>query len=449
MSSRLPPVGGSALLGLAFLSCARPAAPVARPSPGGPGAEDRCALAANPGPPPDTLSVALAGAVDAGHAPVARNAAERFVFRQLYETLIRLDCTGEPRPGLASSWSATEGGRVWDFTLRPDARFWDGAPVRAADVVAAWGGPAAERGLLPAGMSVSAPGAGTLRVNLASAARTVPHVLADPAWAVTRVAAGDPWPMGTGRFRADTGGGRVMLVAAGAEPVVELRSRVAGDMRDLLDAGVDILVTAEPAALGYAAQRPDLTTEPLPWDSTYVLLTQAEVAVFDSLRPGLARDAVRVDARPAAGPFWWMDRGERMCAVSSREIIPPVPPSAPLSPVRTVWAALEGDGPARDLSERLVALMSGRMGTDGAARALTMAPDTFAAALWGGRFAGYVLAVPRRPPDACRALRDLVRRAPWLARAVLVPLVDTRRHVVIRRGAAAFTVDWDGTLRLR
>ncbi len=28
-------------------------------------------------------------------------------------------------------------------------------------------------------------------------------------------------------------------------------------------------------------------------------------------------------------------------------------------------------------------------------------------------------------------------------------LVDTRRHVVVRRGATAFTVDWDGTLRVR
>lgn len=414
------------------------------------GAEDRCALTGNPGSLPDTLRVALTGAVDAGHAPVARNAAERFVFRQLYETLIRLDCMGEPRAGLASSWSEAEAGRVWDFTLRPDARFWDGTPVTAADVVAAWGGRAAEGGLLPAGMTVSAPSVRTVRVNLATAARTVPHVLADPAWVVTKVTGGDPWPTGTGRFRADTGGGLVILVApAGEEPVLALRSRVAGDMRDLLDAGVDVLVTAEPAALGYAAERPDLATEPLPWDSTYVLLSQTAIAVPDSLRPGLARDAVRVDARPAAGPFWWMNRGEQTCAVSSREIIPPVPPSAPFPPVGPIWIALQGDGPARDLSERLAALGRGRLGGDGVARAVTMAPDSFAAALWGGRFAGYVLPVPRRPPDPCRALRDLVRRAPWLARAVIVPLVDTRRHVVIRRGAAALTVDWDGTLRLR
>src|SRR5437899_2485107 len=74
------------------------------------------------------------------HAPAPENDAERLVFRQLYETLIRVDCLGRVLPGLAESWTRDVVSRPWTFTLRTDARFWDGAPVSARDVVAAWAG---------------------------------------------------------------------------------------------------------------------------------------------------------------------------------------------------------------------------------------------------------------------------------------------------------------------
>ena len=54
--------------------------------------------------PPDTLRIALLEPVDAGHAPTPANDAERLVFRQLYEPLVRVDCAGVVRPGLASRW---------------------------------------------------------------------------------------------------------------------------------------------------------------------------------------------------------------------------------------------------------------------------------------------------------------------------------------------------------
>src|SRR3989442_7155862 len=43
---------------------------------------------------PDTLSVAVPGAVDAAHAPVPVTGGARVVFPHLYETLLRLDCEG-------------------------------------------------------------------------------------------------------------------------------------------------------------------------------------------------------------------------------------------------------------------------------------------------------------------------------------------------------------------
>jgi hypothetical protein len=429
---------GSLLLCLGAACCGPPPARPA-PTPILPRGVDACALSLVAGPPPETLSVALTGVIDPRHGIVARNAAERFAFRQLYETLIRIDCNGEPQPLLARSWTSAESGHEWTFMLRPDATFWDGLPVTASDVVAAWNGGA---GRLPAGMTVEVRGDRALSVNLAQATPEVPRSLADPSWAVAKPVAGAAWLVGTGSFRPDTDDGHLTLVPrVGPRPAVEIRQREAGDMRDLLDAGVDVLVTAEPTPLSYAADRADLTTVPLPWDSTYVLLAQGGIMITDSVRVGLAHDVARVDARSAGGPLWW--EGPAGCELEP----PPDAGSGPFQPVPPVWAAARGDGPARDLMERLVAL--GLTGGDTAVRAMTLAPEAFVAALHAGRYAGYVLAVPRRPLDPCRAVRDLVGRAPWLPGGVIVALVDTRRHVVIRRGAGAFTVDWDGTLRLR
>src|SRR3989454_3668415 len=69
--------------------------------------------------------------------PISRNDAERLVFGQLYESLIRVDCQGRPLPGLAATWEQAPGDR-WAFTLRDNARFWDGAPATARDVLASW-----------------------------------------------------------------------------------------------------------------------------------------------------------------------------------------------------------------------------------------------------------------------------------------------------------------------
>ncbi|MGH7552076.1 MAG: ABC transporter substrate-binding protein, partial [Longimicrobiales bacterium] len=81
------------------------------------------------------IVVGLEGAVDPANAPRPRNRAERLVFSQVYETLVRVDCEGRVVPGLAESWIRQPRGDEWLFTLRGDARFHDGAPVTARDVV--------------------------------------------------------------------------------------------------------------------------------------------------------------------------------------------------------------------------------------------------------------------------------------------------------------------------
>jgi hypothetical protein len=441
VSPRLsPPLGSALLLVVGALSCGRSGTAVVTPTPAAVPGTDPCALVAAPGPEPDTLSVALTGDVDPRNAPSARTPAERFVFRQLYESLIRVDCTEKPEPGLASSWRAGESGRVWVFTIRAGATFWDGSAVTAADVVRAWN--SRPEGMV-GGVTAQAEGAQQVAVHLVRATSEVPLALADPRWAVTKPGADDGWPLGTGPYRVDTAGGRLeLLPVEGRGPVVEVRSRRSVDMRDQLDAGVDVLVTAEPATLSYAADRPDLTTIPLPWDSTYVLLGQGRIVLPDTMRMGLARDAVRVDARPAAGPFWWMD--ESACDIASLAA-----GTGPFQPSQPMWVTVRGDTPARDLAERLVALGRTGVGPDAVIRAVSLDTGTFATSLGAGRAAGFILAVPRQPPDRCAALRDLLDRATWASNALIVPLIDTRRHVVVRRGAQAFDVDWDGTLRLR
>src|SRR5688572_25020374 len=58
-----------------------------------------CDLLAQPGEP--VATVGLGERVDPSHAPRPSNDSERLLFRQLYETLVRVDCNGEPGPGLA------------------------------------------------------------------------------------------------------------------------------------------------------------------------------------------------------------------------------------------------------------------------------------------------------------------------------------------------------------
>ncbi len=405
---------------------------------------DACALGSDSLPTPDQLSIAMSGRVDPSHAPAPTNDAERFVFRQVYETLVRLDCAGEVRPGLAQSWRPAEDGHRWIFTLRPGARFSDGTPVTAQDVIDAWSTRFAS---LPNGVELSTGSERDVEVRL-SRSMTVPWLFADPALSVTRPVAGQDWQAGTGAYALDTTGGRVTVAPFGGtrRPVLVVRENGSRDARDLLDAGIDLLVTDDAAALSYAASRSEFVTVGLPWERTYVLAVPGEAIPIDaSVRAGLARDAVRVDARPAAAPFWWTDSGAT-CGLE------PPPGAGPIvsGPTADALVYPRDDAPARDLTGRLVALGIG--GGITALRATGLATAELGAALASGRAAAYVVALPQTTLEPCAVLRALIARAPWLADGParhLTPLVDVRRRAIVRRGAAAFTMDWDGTLRVR
>ena len=251
-----------------------------------------------------------------------------------------------------------------------------------------------------------------------------------------------------------------------AAPRVRVRSIDASTTRDALDAGVDLLVTDDPAIVAYVAQRDDFLTLPLPWDRTYVVLSsESALDVGATLHLTLVEwlaDAVRADFRMAQRPFWWESSNQCTSPVGTR----PVAPARASS--RVVYQ--RGDRVAEGIAERLVALAGSRSarGEDSVlstlfprlvrerahATAAALGASAFAAALQSGDDAAYLLPLPRFTVARCHELAMLLRAAPWLESArtwgglPVIPLVETRSHVLVRRGRVGLSVGADGSLRL-
>jgi hypothetical protein len=241
-----------------------------------------------------------------------------------------------------------------------------------------------------------------------------------------------------GPYRARDVGRSTLLLepAAGARgPRLTIHSATEASARDLVDAGLDLLLTDSPALAAYAGTRGDVVSVPLGWDRTWVFATPRSELPIDSsaaFRAGLARDAVRADARAAEGPYWWSDTTG--CSV----------PTAP-SPVASVGTSRvvypRDEAVARALAERLVAVLGGR------ATAAGLAPNAFQSALMSGGEMAYIVPLQRTVLDRCRAINELLARAAWLgARSTLTPLIDTRLRAVVRRGRLNLDFAWDSTV---
>ncbi len=368
-----------------------------------------------------TITIGLSDAVDPRHAPYARTDAERVVFRHLYETPVRIDCDGHVLPGLADRWEKADGGRRWTFHLREDAQFWDGAPVTAQDIVFGRSG---------VGYTLGAPDKSTVALTFAKERDDVPSLLGDPSLAVTKPAPDSSWPIGTGAYWATSVTTTAQEIRAHTThgDTLVFKFAASGDARDLLDAGVDLLVTRDRALRDYAATLPNHAVVPLPWDRTYVFVA-AEAGGTRLDGGGLEglEQAVRAEARRAEGDFWWRDL--RACGMV-RDSAPP----APTAQRRILYS--RGDPTARELAGRLAALTH--------AVATGRAPDDFRDALAGGKDGGYVVALPRVTADGCRSARDLLPAWP----ASFTTLVDTRPTAIVRRGVARWAVDQDGAVHL-
>jgi len=424
-----------------------------------------CALIAETGEPITT--VALGDRIDSSNAPRPSNDSERLLFRQLYETLVRVDCNGRAAPGLAASWRLDADGRTWIVTLREGARFSDGTPVTAADVRASWTRDGIGDELQPLVsrlvQSIAPVGNRALAITLRSRRVDAPVTLAHPDLAVAKPFADSPWPVGTRSGRIAPDGqtrvaGATSVITVVRDDLSTVRFLVApGDPRDLLDGGVDLLLTRDPAALVYAATLPQFQSMPMAWQRVHVLLTpgrsRSSPWLSADARQVLADDAVRGEARAALGPFWWQMLPD--CDVTPS---PARPQSSPTP--RVVYDA--GDAAGRDLAERFVGLV--RASGPGATamldailpdrpertfqRATGLSGEALALARRLGTDAGYVLSLDSRPLDPCRDLQALAAGARWLDPETIVPLVETRLQAIVRRGLAGVTAEWDGGLLL-
>jgi hypothetical protein len=412
----------------------------------------------------------------------AASQASAFVLAQLYQTLVRVTCDGITEPELAARWSSGTDGTEWRFLLRPDVRMSNGASAVAEDVQESWSalsraGAAVQAGRFPLLSSVFITGEHALTVALQDAESSVPMLFAHPAMGVWGDVGTEGWPLGSGQYmvRAASNADETILQPVDPRmiPMVIARRDSTKDGRDLLDSGVDILQTRDPAALEYA-RRGGFGVYQLPFDRTYVIAVP-EAGATDTLslsdmvdsvgahsfRTSLARDAVRGDARGATGPSWW--GRERALGCSQ------LTPAAALAPERGTGPSLRlmyeaGDPVARALSERLVAIARG----GGAApsdpsvlavrqllrglgsregQTLTAAPTSAAQLRAGNEFA-YVIQVPHRTVSRCMELRRLMSRTPWLSPSRMFPLIDTRPSLVTRSGVPAVSIDFVGTLRI-
>ncbi len=441
-----------------------------------------CELMPQPVDVPDTVTVAVFGPVGAGHAPVPGNGAEWLVYGHLFQTLTVLDCTGEVRGALATSWEKRDGGRRWTFELDPDREFHDGRPVTAWDVEWWW---KTTMGDLPRfnaiidSIVVESESTAVLYFN--QKYDDAPRLLASPRFAVAAPSYESRWPVGSGPFErvpGEAGAGRRSLVIRPAfgrsGPAIRFVSAVAGEARDLLDETVDVMITSDPDVIDYARTRRRFSIEALPWDRTYAFLSTARVrrlregadppAVLEDVRAELAADAIRVEAREHTGPSWWEEAGD--CSGDWPPFTPHLEfPHEPLfsESRRIVYDAT--DPVARGLAERIVALsedgnadLSGApVDSDYAPRPFSAAgldPHEFSRSLRFGNDFAYILALPLHVPDPCVEAHLFFSTILWLNTLgsslgdALVPLVDTRPTLIANPEKTGAAVDGFGGVLL-
>ncbi len=131
----------------------------------------------------------------------------RFVWSQIYETLVRLDTDLNIEPGLAESWETPDGGKTWIFHLREKVYFHDGTPLNADAVVFSYSNESCVKkmGTLRALNSVEAVNDTTVKFILAKP-MSLPFYLTHVAWPVMSPSCVDGSgnfisPIGTGPFK--------------------------------------------------------------------------------------------------------------------------------------------------------------------------------------------------------------------------------------------------------
>jgi hypothetical protein len=278
-------------------------------------------------------------------------------------------------------------------------------------------------------------------LEFADPRRTVPPVLAHPALVTIKQTAGVALGSGAFQLAAATEG---KLLLAAENGVTTSLTIVTGDLRDALDAGVDVIVTRDPRTLSYAAGLREYTGIPLSWADQYVLVTpdlakdpltiSHDVLQLEHIVRVSARSPVTSERKP-----WWGHVGH--CRLAG-----PDPRAATATRSRLVYHT--ADPVARSVAERLVAVA----GADRRLVAVGLMPDQFRSAMRTGSDWGYIVRLPTLPLAPCLVADQVLEYAPWLelsgGTTALTALIEIRSHAVVRssRVVGRVELDWQGAL---
>lgn len=143
----------------------------------------------------------------------------------VFETLVRIDNGGRLSPGLAVSWSPTNGGSTWNFILRSDVQFHDGAPMTplaAANALAKTQIPGCQL----------RQGGNLVQVECDAPHANLPAMLAQPMFMIFATTGGGD-AVGTGPYRTEKRDGDRFLLKAnddywGGRPYADLIELTSG-----------------------------------------------------------------------------------------------------------------------------------------------------------------------------------------------------------------------------
>jgi len=423
--------------------------------------------------------VAVTDSIRPSALPFPANDAEALVFAQLYEALVRLDCNGRPRPALADSWRRSAGGRIWDFRLRRHARFWDGSPAEAADVVASWlwaarrakqeGRCSPYRELEPLAERVRILDERRLRITLTEPRDDLPALLAAPALRVSAERPRLTWRLGTGSFRPESlvlpPGSVLRCIPHESHPAVpscpllvfERRAEEEDYLRPEDDAQLFLL--RDPGRIAYhRARRSGARLMPLTYDRLYALLLPGAGA---SDPPGGWLAALQADLRqgdllpelalPAgAGDLAEFLGGEGCASPSSAPDSGGASTTGGLALGSRIIHYAADDPAARALAHRIAALASPSAG--GAAadypRAAGLDRDALETSLRACLPSSAGTAGAEAPPVYILAIRRGEAPLRLLLGARALPLALTRPFLVTKGSVTGVGLGGDGMPRL-
>ncbi|MBN2071199.1 MAG: hypothetical protein JW814_07045 [Candidatus Krumholzibacteriota bacterium] len=440
----------------------------------------------------DSIRVALFDNIDPADIPFPRNGSERFLFGNLYESLIKIDCRGQVSPSLASRWESTDRGRCWRFELDREAVFWNGTAVTANDVIRCWDRDELKSMFALAGIdSFSAEGATKINIYLMERSTEVPRALASEAFSVYRRSLFSRWPLGTGDFRVVERAPKtresdqnlaIQPAFSRHGPFIDILTIPVEEARDILESSIDLLVTGDQETIDFAVKRGSFITERLPWSSTYMLLSTSRVRdirlgrrtepISPGLRENLAHFAIRCEARASRPGGWWDRMGDRRSLSSGVKWPPVFLAGADIDSERRRIVYDINDETSRDIAERLVALaggdpdisndsrdllsvipdIEGRYASGVPLRAEGLAREDLDRSVLSGDDFAYIIKVARNSFDPSFQAGLFMEKINWVSglegnfSKALLTLADTRETVIARKDAASISVDWSGRI---